>query len=194
MRAMGLILLLGTISCVAQTRSTVHATAVPDSKAESLVSCSALLYSTTQATSHYDFAQATLASLWYARNAAERGNEIKKAGKDSENFFSLITAMLRITKTSTNDFVCAKRSIQPFAVKRSTGNIRTASSFMMVVYDAHIDINRRVINLLMKLGTTDQAQLMDQLSTLQVERDQRWADLVEPTYMALILYGLDLAD
>ena len=62
----------------------------------------------------YEFAKATLASLWYARNGANRGAEIQQATDEANNSISLITAWMRINKTSTNDFICARRSIDPF--------------------------------------------------------------------------------
>jgi hypothetical protein len=101
--------------------------------------------------------------------------------------FSWITAMMRINKTATNDFYCAKRPLKQFAVKDPNENVRTASDFMMVVYDAHVTINERMNDLLKNLDKTDQGELMDKISTLQVERSQRWADLVQPTTIALMM-------
>jgi hypothetical protein len=135
----------------------------------------------------YGFSKAVLVSLWYARNAAESGNEIKEAGKESDNYFSYITALMRITKTSTNDFICAKKSVKPFSVKAAGENMGTAAEFFAITYDEHIRINQRSIDVLKKLDSTKQSELMDQISTLQVERGQRWADLVKPTVLALAL-------
>jgi hypothetical protein len=157
---------------------------VSDSKPEALVVCPGLLQPETLTS--YTFAKATLVSLWYARNSAERATEIRQTAKGTDNYFSWMTVMMRINKTSTNDFVCAKRSVKPFAVKQSGEGIGTAADFLAVVYDAHIDINQRTLALLKKLGNTDQAEVIDQISTLQVERGQRWADLVQPTQLALI--------
>jgi hypothetical protein len=132
----------------------------------------------------YEFAKATLASLWYARNGANRGAEIKQATDEANNWFSLTTAWMRINKTSTNDFICAKRSIEPFI--NGDKNTALAAKFLAAVYDAHIDLNNRVNDLLKKLGGTNQADFMDQISTLQVERDQRYADLVRPAALAFM--------
>jgi hypothetical protein len=182
-KTLALILLLAKLPCVAQNRSV--ASPVPDSKAEALVVCGLLLR--PEPLTPYGFAKATLVSLWYAQSAAEHSNEIKQAARETDNSFSLMTAMMRITKTSTNDFICAKRSLQPFTAKQKDENIRTAADFLMVVYDAHISINQRILDILKKLGSTDQGELMDQISTLQVERGQRWADLVQPTTLAAML-------
>jgi hypothetical protein len=173
--------LIATLPCAAQDGSV----SIPDSNAEALAVC-AVLESPPKRFTPYEFARATLVSLWYARNAAERSREMNQAANGASNSFSAVTAMMRITKTSTNDFMCAKRSIKPFAVKQAGENISTASDFLAVVYDSHISINARMLDLLKKLDTMPQAELMDQISTLQVERSQRWADLVEPTTLAVI--------
>ena len=160
-----------------------HAQA-PDSISEELVVCPGLLQ--PEPLTPYGFAKGTLVSLWFARNAAERATEIKKSEKESDNYFSFMTAMMRITKESTNDFVCAKRSVKPFRTDSIGENIKTAADFLTVVYNAHIGINQRILDLLKRFETIPQAELMDKISTLQVERDQRWADLVKPTELALV--------
>lgn len=134
----------------------------------------------------YENAKATLVSLWYARNAAQRGNESEQEIK-RENYdtFQLITAMMRTNKIATNDFICAKRSIEPFAL--GEGRIRTGAMFLAQVYDEHIDINRRLLEILKRLGNTSQSDWMEQISSLQVERGQRFSDLVKPTGLALML-------
>lgn len=156
----------------------------PESQAEALAACGMIQ---PEPLTPYGLAKSTLVSLWYARNAAERGNEIKQVGKEAENIFSFVTAMMRIGKMSTNDFLCAKRPLRPFTTTKSDDNVRTAAALMMVVYDAHISINERMNALLKNLGTTDQGELMDQISTLQVERSQRWSDLVQPTTLVLMM-------
>ncbi len=131
----------------------------------------------------HEFAKATLASLWYARNGANRGTEFEQArGEANNNTFSLITMMMRFNKYSTNDFICAKRSIEPFmnGDKATAG----AAKFLAMIYDAHINLNARMLDLLKKLGSTSQVDLMDQMSSFEVERDQRYADLVKPTAFA----------
>ncbi len=181
MKALVSFMLLFALPCISQTLS-----APAESRAEALAVCSAVDTEPLTLTP-YGFAKATAISLWYARNAAERGNEIKKMSRGMDNMFSWITAMMRINKTATNDFYCAKRPLKQFAVKDSNEDVRTASDFMMVVYDAHITINERMNDLLKNLDKTDRGELMDKISTLQVERGQRWADLVQPTAIALMM-------
>jgi hypothetical protein len=156
---------------------------VPTADAENMVNCPELLHA--EPLTPYGFAKATLVSLWYARNAAQRSVEIKKAAKESTNELSFMTAMMRIAKTSTNDFICAKRAVRPFTVDESGENAKTSSQFFEVVYDDHIGINQRLLDLFQKMDHYSQAQVADEISTLQVERDQRWADLVQPTTLAL---------
>jgi len=164
-------------------------------KREALVACPTIQ---TQPLTPYGFARATLESLWYARNAVKDATaEIKQAQSETENPLASLTAMMRSTKISTNHFICAKRSVQRFASTQAQlrsvtpsqrENIRTAAGFDLVVYDAHIAINDRVLALLKKTsGNINLVELSDQLSTLEVERGQRWADLVTSTAMALML-------
>jgi hypothetical protein len=135
----------------------------------------------------YENAKATLVSLWYARNAAQRGTEFdQERKKENYDTFQLLTAMMRTNKIATNDFICAKRSIEPFTL----GNdiiINTAAKFLTSVYVAHIDLNQRLLDLLKNIGSTKQVELMDQMSSLEVERGQRFSDLVKPTTLALML-------
>lgn len=163
---------------------------VPDANAEAMVNCPGSLL--PDPLTPYGFAKATLVSLWYAKNA-DHSAELTKATNDSKNYLAWMTAMMRTTKLSTNDFICAKRSVKPFAVKGSGENIETAAEFLVDVYNAHIGINQRLLDLLKKLDHTSQGEISDQLSTFQVERGQRWADLVQPTTMALMLL-VDLTD
>jgi hypothetical protein len=150
----------------------------PNIQAENLVSCA---LEVTDPPTPYGFAKDTLVSLWYAKTA----DEIKKVAKESDNMWSLMTGMMRVTKTSTNDFLCAKHSLRPFTVKGNDG-MKTVAEFLMVVYDAHISINTRMIELLKKMDNLG-PDFADSVSTLQVERGQRWADLVQPTTLALMM-------
>jgi hypothetical protein len=158
----------------------------PLTQDEALAVCS-VVDSESLVLSPAGFARATAISLWYAKKAAERGNEMEQAAQEADNMFSLMTAMMRVNKTATNDFYCAKRPLRQFAVKSPDENIRTVADFMMVVYDSHITINERTNELIKTLDKTNQAEIADKISTLQVERGQRWADLVQPTAMALMM-------
>jgi len=145
----------------------------------------------------FGFAKAMLDSLWYARTAVKDATSEIKQGQETDNPFSLVTASMRGTKISTNDFICAKRSVQRFVSPKTQlrsatafqkDNIRVAARFAVVVYDAHIDINRRVLALLKKQSTKfNQVEFSDQISTLQVERGERWADLIPATAMAVMM-------
>jgi hypothetical protein len=151
---------------------------------DSMVNCPAILQ--PEPLTPYGFAKANLVSLYYARNAGQSSDEIKQAAKDATNSLAWMTALMRITKTATNNFICAKRSIKPFAVDESGDAIKTAASFLLDVYDQHIAINQRLLELIKKTDTVSQVEMSDELSTMQVDRDQRWADLVKPTTLALL--------
>jgi hypothetical protein len=106
----------------------------PDANAEALVNCPGLLL--PEPLTPYGFAKTTLVSLWYARNADQHSAEITQAKNESNNSFALMTATMRATKMSTNDFICAKRSVKSFAVKASGENIQATADFLVDVYDA----------------------------------------------------------
>src|SRR5215472_4129185 len=65
--------------------------------AESYVSCSQI--SPPKQLTSYENAKATLISLWYARNAAQRGSEFdQERKKENYDAIQLITAMMRMSK------------------------------------------------------------------------------------------------
>jgi hypothetical protein len=133
----------------------------------------------------FGFAKSTLASLWYARDSAELGKKIPEETKDADNFFALKTALMRVAKTSTNDFLCAKNAIKPYAAKELGENISTAAQFFGMIYDQDIALNDRLIEVIKKLDSGKQDDLSDEFSTLQVERGERDADLVMPATLAM---------
>jgi hypothetical protein len=157
------------------------------SRAEALVVCDALQ---TQPKTAYGFAKAALASLWYARNAAARSSELIPEKGDDATPVETLTSMLRAIKNSTNDFVCAKRAVQPFTGNKSDEAVNVAAKYFVMVYTAHIEVNSRGIALLKKINSPDAENVAvtfaDEISTLQVERGQRWADLNLPTALTLM--------
>jgi hypothetical protein len=126
-----------------------------EKQAEAEVACP--LFVQTDPLTPYGFARANLASLWYARNSVRDAlAEMKQSPADS-NAFSTLTAMMRSTKVSTNDFICAKRVVKEYASTKThltsatasqKDSVQTAAKFTMMVYDQHIDINRRMLDLL----------------------------------------------
>ena len=166
---------------------------VRDKKSEIMVACPIEVPEFTP----YGFAQAHLQSLWNARNAVKDALAEVDESRKADNMFTFLTAMMRSTKISINDFICAKRTVEQFASEKTRfataaderrDQITAAAKFDLMVYDQHIDINDRMLKLLKgnmeKLNT---AELSDQISTLQVERGQRWSDLVDSTAMALMI-------
>lgn len=154
-----------------------------ETSTEALVLCTGV--NAPPALTPVEFAKSHLVSLSWAKRAAST-TEIEKAGKDSATWMSFVTALMRATKMSTNDFICAKRAVLPFTSGPKDDNSTVAAQFLTLVYLQHIDINQRAIEVLKKMDTLSQGELSDQLSTLQVERGQRWGDLVQPTAMALM--------
>src|SRR5215831_2112122 len=74
----------------------------PDIQAENLASCAlevqaqSALPPGTDPPTPYGFAKDMLVSLWYAKTAANRGDEIKKVAKECDNMLSLMTGMMRV--------------------------------------------------------------------------------------------------
>lgn len=163
----------------------------PDEKAEALVSCPVM---SQPEPPPYGLAKAVLISLWYARMAADEGKQIHEEVKKPASDFALMTAMMRTAKMSTNDFICAKKPMKPFATTDRSEDVRLTATAMLIAYDQHIDINRRLVLLLKKMDTMKQTDVIDQISTLEVERGQRWSDLVQPTSLSLMLLVSDRPD
>lgn len=175
--------LLLILACIA----TAAISDAQTSRAEALPACNALELEPKTA---YGFAKAALASLWYARNAAARSSELTPEKGDAASPVESLTAMLRAIKSSTNDFICAKRAVEPFAATKPDDPSEVAASYFVMVYTAHIDINNRGLALLKKINSPDTKDVAvtfaDEISTLQVERGERWADLTVPTMIALM--------
>ena len=170
-----------SISCAAS----VSQTQLPDEKAEAAVTCPFADQLQPQLTP-YGLTNAALISLWYARQAGSRGEELKKEAHENDSAFTQVTAMMRLTKVSTNDFVCAKRPMIPFTTKENGENTQTAAKYFIAIYDGFIVLNQRMIDLLKNLDNAKSAELADQMSTLQVERGQLWSELDRPTLMVLL--------
>ena len=168
----------------------------PRRAAEANVACPPFIQ--TDPLTRYGFARANLAALWHARNSVKDAlAELKETQKPDVDPFTTLTAMLRSAKVSTNDFICAKQVLEKYtspkthlkdATAEQQDTINTAAKFAVMVYDQQIDVNRRMIEIIKKMpDTVNTVELSDQMSSLQVERGQRWADLVTPTSMALML-------
>ena len=150
---------------------------VTNEKAESLVSCPVAIQADA---TRYGFAKATLVSLWYAKTAAERATEMKHEIWETTRPFSQITVMMRTAKESSNDFICAKQPLKPFARSKNE-DISTDATYLLMVYDQHMDMNRQLLSLIKQMGTLKDVELMEEISIFQVARGQRWNDLVQPT-------------
>ncbi len=195
MRQIKIALLVLAIGIVALTPALYPAQKSAPSRTETEASVTCINLIPPAPITAFGFAKSTLVSLWYARNSAELGKKIPEETKDADNFFTLKTALMRVAKTSTNDFLCAKNAIKPFAGKEAGENISTAAQFFAMVYDQDIALNDRMIEVIKKLDSGKQDDLSDEFSTLQVEREQRDADLVTPTTIAMAsLIDLTRAD
>lgn len=162
----------------------------PETKEEALTNCDDLAWAMSPVppkSDVYEFAKAVIASLWYA-NKATKTNETDAAKADiSASGFSLVTAMMRDSKYSTNNYICAKRAVRPFTAKKDGENISLAATALWYAYDQNIDLNNRALALIKRIGKMPEAELMDKLSTIQVERTERLKDLTQPSSLALMM-------
>jgi hypothetical protein len=145
----------------------------------------------------YGFATATLKSLGSARDAVNDAEAGFDAARSVDNRSAAVTGMMRGLKLATNDFICAKQAVKPFTSQAALSsltpiqreNITTAATVLTLVYDQKIAFNDRVLELLKRLGSgrLNITELSHQLSTMQIESDQVWRDLVAPVAVSLTM-------
>jgi len=156
---------------------------------ESLVNCDELADLSTSIPPEsrpYEFARAAIASLWYASKAAHVPETEQARKNPDDTGFRLVTAMMRDAKYSSNYYICAKRAIGQFVDKNNGENTSIAASALWIAYDQNIDLNQRMLALLKQLGRIPQAEVMDQLSSLEVERSDRIKDMTQPSAVAFL--------
>jgi hypothetical protein len=73
------------VAAILLSAPALSAAQVSGPSAEAMVNCPELLK--PEPLTPYGFAKATLVSLWYARNAAQRSTDVKKASRESTNAF-----------------------------------------------------------------------------------------------------------
>lgn len=144
----------------------------------------------------YGFSMATLKSLWYSRTAVVDGMAEINAAQNADSPLTFITGMMRGLKLGNNDFICAKRAVQPFtsaaALRSLTPDQREyvtlAATSLIDVYDKKIALNARLLQFLKKFPSYGNiGELSDQLSTMQVESGQVWSDLITPVVVSLMM-------
>ena len=111
-----------TMAAVAVPLSIGQEPAKPETNVEATVVCSEDVQSSPEITP-YGFARATLTSLWYARNTSDLDREIEKGEKEADNYSSFLATMMRVTKTSTENFTCAKRALMPFVTQGNSTSL-----------------------------------------------------------------------
>jgi hypothetical protein len=177
------------LTCLVVLASALAAAQVPpETRDEALTNCDELAQVTAaiQPKSRaYEFARAVIASLWYA-NKATRTSETEAAKTANAEGFALVTAMMRDSKYSTNNYICAKRAMRPFTTKQNGENTSLAASVLWYAYEDNIRLNKQAVALLKRIGEIPQAEFMDKISSLQVERNERLKDLTQPSSLALM--------
>ncbi len=158
---------------------------------ESLIACD----NPPQSLTPYGFAMATLNSLWQANAATLHATSQTATPESRATPSALLTAMMRGTKLSTNDYICARQAVAPFAAKQARWqlatleqqeNLRIAAAALAKIYDIHISLNDRVLYLLRSKTPFDSVEFSDKISTLQVEREENWSQLTNPVTIVLL--------
>ena len=145
--------------------------------------CPAII-STDLPKSSFGLVKATLVSLWYARNSMEHGTDFG-ASNLNDDAVSLLTTQMAIQKASIQDFYCAQRSLKSFTDSKDSAT-QTASSAMIVFYEDFINLNKRRLELIKKIGRISQVEFSDQVSTIDVESSRRWLELAQAVGLALL--------
>lgn len=124
----------------------------------------------------YGFAKATVISLWYARNAQQRANEISKQAKTTPDTAAFLSTTARIERISRNEYSCSRQSLIPF-VMSDDANMKAAADSLVRIYDAQIKLTDRAIQLSNSASKTNLTEFMDKRTASEAERNQRWAEL-----------------
>ena len=132
------------------------------------------------------FAKATLVSLWYARNAQQRANEIMKQPKTDTSTF-LATAA-RIERIARNEYFCSREMLTPFTIANDA-NIKAAADALIRVYDAQIKLTDRAIQLANTASRNNAMEFMEKSASLEPDWRQRWPELDAAVAKASLLLG-----
>jgi hypothetical protein len=145
----------------------------------------------------YGFALATLNSLGSARDAViDVDTGFATAQKAGGNQLTFITTVMQGVKLSTNDYICAKRAVQPFTNIAALGSltpdqrrhIAKAANVLIAIYDKRISLNERSLPIIKKISINpNRVDVSDPISTMQVESGELWNDLVPTVYMSVLL-------
>jgi len=138
--------------------------------------------------SKYAFTQATVIGLSYARAALRESEAFEAERRTLTNAQALLTAMMRVTKSSSGDYACAEIVVEPYKKSSDQKMIGTTAEYLAVIYRQHRRLNDQFLDLLKNLPDASQqpAKLADVLSTLEVERGKVWIDLRKASTLTLL--------
>lgn len=122
----------------------------------------------------FGFAKATLVSLWYARNAQQRASEITKQAKTDTSTF--LASAASIEKIVRNEYFCSQEMLTTFTIS-SDANIKTAAEALEAIYNAHIKLTDREVQLANATSQADPAEFLNKIGALEAERSHQWAGL-----------------
>jgi hypothetical protein len=98
----------------------------------------------------------------------------------------LMTELLRISKSSSNDYRCAEVPLGAFNQPATDATKRLIAQSAIFSLHQQIQLDDRLNAFTKKLGTLSQAEMADEMSSMQVERDKIWHSLVPVIEVVLL--------
>jgi len=161
-------------------------------RAQTRVSCPYLHEAKPE--SKYAFTQATVIGLSYARvalhetEALEAERRAMNNAPTMSNAQTLLTAMMRATKSVSGAYTCAEMVLEPYKKSLDQKMIGTTAEYLAAVYGQHRRLNDQFLDLLKNLPDASQqpTKLADVISTIEVEREKLWIDLRKASTLTLL--------
>ncbi len=165
----------------------ISAAAIPNAHAEQTAPSCFHLHN-ARPDSKYAFTQASLIALSYARSAWREAEAFEAERKGENNPQTLLIAMMRHIKASSESHACAEMVLEPYKQSADQKMIGSTAAFMARIYGQHRTLNELFLDLLRKLpDLSDQpTKLADIVSTIEVERGKVWNDLIKATTLTLL--------
>ena len=139
----------------------------------------------TRTDSKYAFTQASLIALSYARSAWKEAEAFEAERKAESNPQTLLIAMMRHTKSASESYACAETVLEPYKKSADQRMIGLTADLAAGIYRRHRRLNDQFLDLLRNLPEQP-TKLADTISTIEVERDKRWSDLIKATTLTLL--------
>jgi len=137
--------------------------------------------------SKYAFAEASMIALSYAQAVSQETKAFEAEREATSDPQTLLIALMRTTKTASEEYACAERVVQPYKKSRER-DIGIAASYLAAIYDQHKTLTDQFVELLRRLpdAAKQPTKFADIVSTMEVERGKLWNDLRRATILTLL--------